>query len=609
MAGPLPREAIGVGACLRSCAKALWLLVFMISGPLASAAEPGVKQRIRAIESGLLPPVLVKGETPIKSSLSDRMQALHIPAVSVAVIHHGKIDWAKGFGVTQKGGPPVDPHTLFQAASVSKVVAAIAAMKLVQAGKIDLSADANRYLKVWKIPDDRKVTPLELLTHTSGITENYFPGYVPDVALPTLVQMLNGDPPANNKPVRVDILPGSSWKYSGGNFLVIQQLLDDVTETDFQKLATDSVLVPFDMRASTFAFPLPQKLASNAAMAYRSDGEPVVGGPRVHPESASAGLWSTPSDLAKLAIGVQGSLSGKNKRVISPSTARLMLTPVNNQQAIGFVVGGSTDRKYFNHGGVNFGYRCLLVAYQDGEGVAVMTNSDNGEALIQEIVRTVAYEYAWPDYAPPVRTLAAVDPAAFDRYQGAYRFPSGTVITFWRTGSQIHSLISGQQIVPLYPSSEREYFLKTVDARWVFPINAGQEGSSARIYQNGQAQTAQKIDDQGIAVAFAEATEGRIKDQTASPSSEAALRRLILGLAAGMPNYDDMVPAYADINRRQLTMLQAALNRLGMIESIAFKSVGAAGQDVYDVTFEHGTREFRILLESDGRIHAAEFSP
>jgi hypothetical protein len=238
-----------------------------------------------------------------------------------------------------------------------------------------------------------------------------------------------------------------------------------------------------------------------------------------------------------------------------------------------------------------------------------MTNSDNGETLIQEIVRTVAYEYEWPDYAPPVRTLAAVDPATFDRYQGAYRFPSGTVISFWRTGTQIHSLISGQPIVSIYPSSDQEYFLKTVDGRWVFSINANQERSSATIYQNGQAQAAQKIDDQGIAVAFAKATEGRIKDQTASPNSEATLRRLILGLAAGMPNYDDMVPAYADINRRQLAILQPALNRLGMVESIAFKSVGAAGQDVYDVTFEHGTREFRILLESDGRIHAAEFSP
>jgi CubicO group peptidase (beta-lactamase class C family) len=592
------------------------MLFMFLAVPLASAADPGVEQRIRQVESGLLPPVLFKGEAPSNSTLSDRMQALHIPGVSVAVIHRGKIEWARGFGVTQKGGPPVDPHTLFQAASVSKVVAAIAVMKLVQADKIDLGGDANRYLKVWKIPssqyaDDRKVTPLELLTHTSGITENYFPGYVPGAALPTLLQMLNGEPPANNKPVRVDILPGSSWKYSGGNFLVVQQLLNDVAETDFQKLATDSVLVPFGMRESTFAFPLPAKLASNAAIAYRSDGEPVVGGPRVHPESATAGLWSTPSDLAKLAIGVQRSLSGKNKRVISPATARVMLTPVSNQQAIGFVVGGDTDRKYFNHGGVNFGYRCLLVAYQDGDGVAVMTNSDNGDELIHEIVRTVAYEYDWPDYAPPVRSLAAIDPASFDRYQGAYRFASGAVITFWRTGTQVHSLISGQPIVPMYPSSEQEYFLKSFDARWVFSMDGSQKGIVATLYQNGQEQTARRVDDQEgrIAVAFAEATERRIKDQTASPASEAALRRLISGLASGMPDYHEMVPAYAEINRRQLPTLQGALNRLGAIESIVFKSVGAAGQDVYDVTFEHGSREFRILLEPDGRVHAAEFSP
>jgi CubicO group peptidase (beta-lactamase class C family) len=454
------------------------MFLMLLLGPFAPAAEPTVQERIRQIKSGLLPPVLVKGEPPSTSTLPDRMQALHVPGVSVAVIHRGKIEWARGFGDTSKGGPPVDSHTLFQAASISKVVAAVAAMKLVQAGKIDLSADANRYLKVWKVPsspytDNLKITVLDLLTHTSGITENHFPGYVAGAALPTLVQMLNGDPPANNKPIRVDILPGKSWRYSGGNFLVVQQLLTDVTETDFQELATDLVLVPFGMHASTFAFPLPTKLASHAAMAYRSDGEPVVGGPRVHPESATAGLWSTPSDLAKLAIGIQVSLSGKNKRVISPSTARLMLTPVNNQQAIGFVVGGSTDRKYFNHGGVNFGYRCLLVAYQEGDGV----------------------------------------------------------------------------------------------------------------------------------------TEERIQGQTAAPASEVALRRLIAALANGKPNYDEMVPAYAETNRQQLPMLTAALDRLGNVESVVFKSVGAAGQDVFDVTFEHGSREFKILLESDGRVHAAEFSP
>jgi CubicO group peptidase (beta-lactamase class C family) len=541
------RRRLATVALTRTAANVLQAMLFMfLVEPLASAAEPGVEQRVWQVENELLPPVLVKGETLSKSTLSERMQVLHVPGVSVAVIHRGKIEWARGFGVTKEAGAAVNPHTLFQAASISKAVATVVVMKLIQAGKIDFSADANQYLKVWKIPsssytDERKVSVLDLVTHTSGITDNYFPGYVPGTTLPTLVQMLNGDPPANNKPVRVDTLPGTSWRYSGGNFLVVQALLNDATETDFQELARDSVFAPYGMRESTFAFPLPAELAGNAAIAYRSDGEPVIGGPRVHPESATAGLWSTPSDLARFSIGIQGALSGRDKRVISPSTARLMLTPIINQQAIGFTVGGRSSLKYFSHWGVNYGYRAFLVAYEKGDGAIVMTNSDNGETLIQAIVRTIAFDYGWPDYAPTTRILNAIDPKAFDRNIGAYRLPSGGIVTFWRDGIHIEVHQSGQPVFEIFPTSELEYFYKTVDARWVFSSNL----LHATLFQNDQEQTAKRLDDPDgkLAVEFSIAEQRRFKDQQPAAESAAALRRLITGLASGTPNYDEMAPA------------------------------------------------------------------
>jgi CubicO group peptidase (beta-lactamase class C family) len=591
------------------------LLAALIS-PDASMARPGTEQQIERIQDALLPPVLIRGESTPLTSLTTRMEALHVPGVSIAVIHGGKLDWARGFGVTKIGGPPVTAETLFQAASISKPVTTLAVLRLAQSGRLDLDTDVNHYLKSWKVPaneftQEAKVTLRELLTHSAGVTVHGFRGYAAGEAIPSLAQVLDGEPPANNAAIRVDMTPGKTWRYSGGGFVIVQQVLTDVTGTPFPRLLNDLVLGPLGMQHSTYQQPLPPDLLARAATPYRADGAAVPGGPHVYPELAPAGLWTTPSDLARFVIGIQRAFSGRSRTVLSQATARNMLVPEYNQQALGLIVGGNTPQKYFNHGGVNFGYRCLLVAYQDnGDGAVIMTSGDNGDPLIREILRTIAHDYAWPDYAPPVRTIAAVDPKLFDPYVGAYRFPSGTTIAFWRDGTHINTRVWGQRVFEMFPSSWQEYFLKAVDARWSF---SGGDGAdvTATLYENDREQVAKKLPglDNQAALDFSIATERRFKSQTAAPQSEAALRRLIAGLANGYPDYDEMIPSYAEVNREQLPMLQSSLQALGAVEAMSFKSVGAAGQDVYDVKFEHGSREFRILLEPDGRIHAAEFSP
>jgi CubicO group peptidase (beta-lactamase class C family) len=591
------------------------LLAALIS-PDASMARPGTEQQIERIQDALLPPVLIRGESTPLTSLTTRMEALHVPGVSIAVIHGGKLDWARGFGVTKIGGPPVTAETLFQAASISKPVTTLAVLRLAQSGRLDLDTDVNHYLKSWKVPaneftQEAKVTLRELLTHSAGVTVHGFRGYAAGEAIPSLAQVLDGEPPANNAAIRVDMTPGKTWRYSGGGFVIVQQVLTDVTGTPFPRLLNDLVLGPLGMQHSTYQQPLPPDLLARAATPYRADGAAVPGGPHVYAELAPAGLWTTPSDLARFVIGIQRAFSGRSRTVLSQATARNMLVPEYNQQALGLIVGGNTPQKYFNHGGVNFGYRCLLVAYQDnGDGAVIMTSGDNGDPLIREILRTIAHDYAWPDYAPPVRTIAAVDPKLFDPYVGAYRFPSGTTIAFWRDGTHINTRVWGQRVFEMFPSSWQEYFLKAVDARWSF---SGGDGAdvTATLYENDREQVAKKLPglDNQAALDFSIATERRFKSQTAAPQSEAALRRLIAGLANGYPDYDEMIPSYAEVNREQLPMLQSSLQALGAVEAMSFKSVGAAGQDVYDVKFEHGSREFRILLEPDGRIHAAEFSP
>jgi CubicO group peptidase (beta-lactamase class C family) len=134
------------------------------------------------------------------------------------------------------------------------------------------------------------------------------------------------------------------------------------------------------------------------ALPYLSNGKPLANGPRIHPELAAAGLWTTPSDLARYALGVTAALAGESS-VISAATAREMLTRVTGDFGLGPFLSGNTSRKLFAHSGGNFGYRCFLVAYEDGEGAVVMTNGDRGDELTEQVIRAVARVYGWPDYA------------------------------------------------------------------------------------------------------------------------------------------------------------------------------------------------------------------
>src|SRR5277367_3191140 len=216
------------------------------------------QQHIEHVKSGLLPDAVWRNHPG--HPLSERMAALHVPGVSIAVIHHGVIEWAQGFGVTRVGGPPVTADTMFQAGSISKPVAAMAALRLVQQGKLSLDADVNTALSSWKLPVDpiaggKPVTLRQLLTHTGGITVHGFEGYAFGATVPDLIQVLNGESPANSPAIRSEAVPGGRWKYSGGGYTIMQQVLIDATGKPFPKLLQDSVLTPIGMKESTYEQP------------------------------------------------------------------------------------------------------------------------------------------------------------------------------------------------------------------------------------------------------------------------------------------------------------------------------------------------------------------
>jgi len=380
--------------------------VWAAAPPAGSAPARSTAEQIAAVERDL--------------DLPGLMRSRGIPGLSVAVIDDFKIVWAKGYGVTEKGGStPVTPRTLFLAGSISKPVAALGALALVDRGVLSLDADVNDHLTSWKPPAnaftrDRKVTLGLILDHTAGFTGgDFFPGYAVGKPVPTLPQILRGEGPATNPAVTVGFAPGSQWRYSGDGYLVAQQLMIDATGKPFPTLMRELVFDPLGLRDTTFEQPLGLERAAAAAAGVFASGAAVPDRWHVQPEMAAGGLWTTPSDLARVAIEVARASAGKSSRVLSRATAAAMIAPhwekgVANilgtpqspdAMGYGFFVG---DRHRFGHVGGNVGYQATLVMFADsGRGVVVMTNSDIGLSAGNALVNRIAQVYGWNYAVPP----------------------------------------------------------------------------------------------------------------------------------------------------------------------------------------------------------------
>jgi len=430
--------------------------------------------RIERVEKGLRPAVLVKGEPGW--TIQERMKLYKVPGVSVAVINDFKIQWAKGYGFKDiETKEPVTTDTLFQAGSISKPVAAMAALKKVEQGKIALDANINDKLTAWKIPDNeytakKKVTLANLLSHTGGLTVHGFPGYAPDEKIPTLPQILDGVPPSNTPAVRVDFEPGTRFRYSGGGVTIAQLAIMDIEKKSYPQIAQETVLGPLNMSNSTYQQPLPDDIRKKAATGYRPNGQAVIGKIHVYPEMAAAGLWTTPTDLAKFGIESQLSLIGKSNKVLSKEMTAKMVTPFisDGPAGLGFFSEKHGAATYFGHGGADEGFRAQLLVHRDkGYGAVVMVNSDNGQ-IIPEIIRAIAQEYQWEDFLPAPKEIVPVDSKKLTEYEGRFMVNPDRVLTITTAAGKLYAEPTASPKFELLAISDTEFLRRDADITYTF---------------------------------------------------------------------------------------------------------------------------------------------
>jgi CubicO group peptidase (beta-lactamase class C family) len=456
--------------------RAIFLTLCLAAPGAFAAAPPSV---IASMEQSVAPLFVIRGEQHPAVSLAARMSQLHVNAVSIAVVTGGKLDWARAYGFADRERHIVaTPDTLFQAGSISKPLTAMAALKLVAAGKLDLDRNVNDYLKSWKLPDNEftvvhKVTTRNILNHTAGVSVWGFPGYARDGKIPSVVEVLDGK--GNTPAIRVWKQPDLSWRYSGGGYTILQLLLTDQSGVTFPALMRDSVLKPLQMTQSTYEQPLPEAMRARAASGYDREGKKVEGDWHVYPEMAAAGLWTTPRDLAKYVIAVQNANLGRS-HFLPPQLVHAMLKPGMNNHGLGPVI--SADGLRFGHGGADDGFQAEVTGFLDGRaGVVVMANSDNGGQIAQELLLTLAQLYGWPGMKPDERVIVAVPLATLDKLVGKYAIPNGEDngktedLNISRENDTLVVTYKGTKEMTLLPESDRKFFDRDTGRNVEFSID------------------------------------------------------------------------------------------------------------------------------------------
>lgn len=413
---------------------------------------------IKAIENGLIATIQIKGDATQTFNINERMELYKVPGVSIAIVENGKIKWAKGYGdANTKTGTKVDTNTLFQAGSISKPLAALAALKLFENDSVALDKDINQYLKNWQIPANKfttteKVTLEKLLSHTAGTTVHGFPGYQQTDTFPEIIDVLNGN--GNTDKIMVDTIPGSNWRYSGGGYTIMEKVVEDVSGMPLDVYMSKNILLPMGMKNSTYQQPISKAFQHNISAAYDQNGQLIAGLWNNYPEQAAAGLWTSPSDLARYCIEIQNILKDKTDGILKKQTVLKMLTKHKNDWGLGPSLKYEKDSLMFGHGGKNAGFTNDMKAFaHKGHAVIVMTNADNGGKLIQEIENAVANYYNWPISQPKIIEPVELSDEDLRKFMGKYELKEqGVTVEVQFNDNQIfltNTPIGNLNLVPL----------------------------------------------------------------------------------------------------------------------------------------------------------------
>jgi CubicO group peptidase (beta-lactamase class C family) len=518
---------------------------------------------------------------------------------AVLVARDGTVVLNKGYGKANLEWQVANsPTTKFRLGSVTKQFTAACILLLEARGKLKTDDPVKKYIPDAPAAWDQ-ITIFNLLTHTSGIPNfTSFPDYRSTESIATTPENLV----SRFRDKALEFAPGSSWNYSNSGYVLLGYVIEKISGESYGKFVQDNIFDPLGMKDS--GYDSNTKIIDRRAQGY-SPGphDPVIAGyiDMSIPFSAGA-LYSTTEDLLRWEQSLYGG------KVLSATSLEKMTTPFLSNYAMGLEVRSVPNGdKIYSHGGGIEGFNTSL-SYVPAEKLAIIVLANlNGQAAGN--IAADLTKIALHDTVTLISDLSAVavSSVVLDQLNGYYRVPEGEVMTVSRAGDHLHS--EGYlQRMDVYPQSEKEFFSKREDIQFTFRTQKSGRVVALVLHQNNRDTTAIRISDRE-GKQLADALAKRINDQTPSPNSEAVLRRSIARIIAGTPDYTQMGQALADITRAQLPQLQTTFKGWGELKAIAFKGVGPLGADIYNVTFERATVEYRISLGVDGKLIGARFQP
>ncbi len=397
------------------------------------------------LENGIRGQVKFLGEPENFSLITDKMSEYKIPALSLAILNEGKIEWAD---IYQNADFPEEQKlncaSIFQAASLSKPVTFLAAVRMHAAGDIDLDKNVQNYLKDFELPQGKQtaenpVTFRNIFSHTSGITSGGYQGYAKDLALPSDLAIVRGGAGVNTPAIEVITPPNESLAYSGGGYTLAELALQDIYKDDFSNIMKKWILEPAGMKHSEFTQPLPDSKSNQVAKGHTQSGEVVAGGWNNYPEQAAAGLWSNAIDMAKFLIEIYNAYQGKSS-IFSQSDIKSILSHERDGSVYGFIVNRAGDDIAITHYGGNAGYRTgMTISLTSGNGLVYLINSDNGGALGNELILSTSQVYDWQHFKQTSVQRKQVSADVLKELTGKYKWNNqiDLSVTFDENNGQI----------------------------------------------------------------------------------------------------------------------------------------------------------------------------
>jgi len=481
------------------------LFILVAAGMIAASCDSRAaltRKRLKGVEKGLLHAYYFKSRRPQPLKLRDRMAFYRVPAVSIAVVDGLRLEWAKTYGTKTAGaGDPATPETLFQAGALSQPPAAAAALRLVEQGRLSLDADVNGVLSRWRVPRTGPtaripVTLGGLLSHSAGFGEWILAGIPRGKPGPDLLQVLNGEAPAVNPILRPVIEPGTRDIPSESGFAVLEEVLVEAGGKPFPSFMKETVLDPAGMTLSTYESPLPEEWRSRAASGHLRDGRMIEGGWLDYPARAAKGLWTTPSDLAVFGAAIMEAAMEKPSRLLGATAARAMLTPKVGVHGLGFVAEGRTrESLLISLEGWTDGFASMLVMLPaKGQAAVVMANGENGEFLIDEILRALSEVYEWPYFKPEEKPLYRLETAIISDYLGRYRITPEYILEVAAEDPYLVITPTGQAPTKFYVDSQAVFFSIDPPTRVRFQRDAAGRVDRLVLVQGRSIREALKID-------------------------------------------------------------------------------------------------------------------